>query len=113
QRVADRRADAALPHDRVRDGLAGVLVPEHRRLTLVGDADRLHVARGGARLLQAVLRDLQLARPDGFGVVLDVARLRIDLRELLLRGRDGRAVVAEQDRAARGRALVEGEDEAI
>ena len=41
------------------------------------------------------------------------ARRREDLRELLLRRCDRRAVVAEDDRAARGRALVEGEDERL
>jgi hypothetical protein len=56
-----------------------VPVPQHRGLALVGDADRLDVARGDLGLPQAVLRDLQLAAPDRLGVVLDVARLRVDL----------------------------------
>ena len=45
------------------------------------------------------------------GVVLDPARLRKDLPELLLRDRANRARVIEDERARTGRALVEGEDE--
>jgi hypothetical protein len=42
--------------------------------------------------------------------MLDVAGLRIELGEFLLRGRFDRGFVVEQDRAAGGGALVESED---
>ena len=46
--VADRLRAGVLPDDRGRDRLAGGAVPDHRRLALVGDADRGHVS--GAQL---------------------------------------------------------------
>ena len=57
-------------------------------------------------------RHRQLALPDGFGVVLHVAGAREELGELALRRRARPPVVAEDDGAARGRALVEGQDAA-
>ena len=63
------------------------------------------------RLAPAPRARSQLRRPDGFRIVLDVAGRRKDLRELLLRHRHDRAVAPEDDRAARGRALIEREDE--
>ncbi len=38
--LADRRGAAVLPDDRVVHGLSACAVPQHRRLALVGDADR-------------------------------------------------------------------------
>src|SRR5262245_40998352 len=40
QALADRRADPALPDDRVGNRLASRLFPQHRRLALVRNADR-------------------------------------------------------------------------
>ena len=47
--VADGRR-AATPDDRVIDGLAGVLVPDDRRLALIRDADAGDVRRRQAAL---------------------------------------------------------------
>ncbi len=111
QRLADRRTDAALPDDRVCHRLARDAVPHDRRLALVGDADRGDVCGRQPRLGESLARDSQLRRPDRFGIVLDLAGLRKDLFELLLRDRHDRAVPPEDNRAAGGRSLIEREHE--
>jgi hypothetical protein len=62
-------------------------------------------------LAQDLARGAQLGRPDRLRVVLDVARRRIELRELALRGGGHRARVIEEDRAAGRGSLIEGENE--
>ena len=76
---------SAGPARRSRYGPAGpvVAVPQHRRLTLVGDADRGDRAVGGGGRF-AARRDN--APPDLLRVVLDPAGLRIMLGEFDLRG---------------------------
>ena len=113
QPLADRGADAALPDDGVGDRPAGVAVPEDGRFALVGDAQggdvRGRKPRGGHRLAGHV----ELAGPDRLRVVLDQAGAGQDLRELLLGLGHRPAVAAEDDRPARGGALVECEDELV
>ncbi len=50
--IADRRGDAALPHDRVRHRTPGRALPQHHRLALIGDADRGDVVALGLGLAQ-------------------------------------------------------------
>ncbi len=111
QRVAMRRRAPVLPDDGVGDRLARRAIPQHRRLALVGDADGRDVARADAGLGERFVHDARLRRPDLAGVVLDPARLREDLPELLLRDRAHGAGMVEDERARAGRALVECEDE--
>ena len=99
-----------LPDDRVVDRLAGRLVPDDRRLALVGDADRGEVGGGDAGLGEGALDDLLAARPDLHRVVLDPARLRVDLLVLLLVDRHDRAGVVEDHEAGARGPLVEGPD---
>ena len=96
----------ALCHRLARDA-----VPHDRGLALVGNADRGDVCGRQPRLGESLARDSQLRRPDGFGIVLDLAGLRKDLFELLLRDRHDRAVPPEDNRAAGGRSLIEREHE--
>ncbi len=108
--VDDRGGAPALPDDGVVDRLARRAVPDDGRLALVGDADggdaRGVDAGGGDGLVHgAVLRGPDLAR-----VVLDPALLREELRELALRHADDLLIAVEDDRTARGGALVEGHD---
>ena len=88
--------------------LSGTPVPHHRGLALVGNADRGDVAPRQAGLSNRLGGDAKLRRPDLVGVVLDPARLREDLPELLLRDGLDLACVIEYDRTgtrgARGRA---------
>src|SRR5215470_16561629 len=105
------RGSPVLPHDRVRDRDAGLAVPEHRRLALVGDADRGDLARRDPRVGDCLARDVALRAPDLLGVVLHPAGLREDLAELALRHAARGARLVEDDRARARRALIEGEDE--
>ena len=69
------------------------------------------MSRGAdAGLGQRLAQHARLRRPDLVGVVLDPARLREDLPELLLRRAADGAVAVEHERARTGGALVEGED---
>ena len=99
-----------LPDDRVVDGLAGVLVPDDRGLTLVGDADGGHVAAGDVGLGHGLRRDLAGVLPHFCRVVLDPAGLGEDLLVLHLRDRDDLAVVVEDHASGAGRALVDRSD---
>ena len=84
-----QRIDArVLPDERVVQRRAGGAVPDHRRLALVGDADRGKVAGRQARAAQRRGDDRLGVAPDLDRVVLDPAGLRIDLRVLLLRAGD-------------------------
>ena len=67
------------------DRLAGLAVPHHGGLALVGDADGAHGAGTDARLLQGAARGGELRTPDLQRVVLDPAGARVDLRQLQLR----------------------------
>ncbi len=108
--VADRRALAALPDDGVVDRPAADLVPDDGGLTLVGDADRRHLLVADAGLGQGFDEHAALGRPDFHRIVLDPARLRIDLRELALGDGHHVGVAVQHDGAGAGGALVEGYD---
>src|SRR5690606_25778125 len=72
---------AILPDDRLRERLAGRLVPSHHRFALIGDADAgdpTCPACGFGHLASAGKRAL----PDFLRIVLDPARLWIVLRQL-------------------------------
>ena len=90
--------------------LAGMFVPDHRRLTLVGDAHADEVARRERRFGERVGHHLLRLGPDVQRVVLDVARLRVELVDLnLVRGHDGALMVHDHE-PRRGRALVDRAD---
>jgi hypothetical protein len=73
-----------LPHDRVRDRLAGLPVPDDGRFALVGDAYCQKIFCRNATLSERVARHIALRLEDLARVVLDPARLRKDLAELAL-----------------------------
>ena len=96
---AERLGAAVLPDDGVVQRLAAAPVPQQCGFALVGDADRAHVGRRDARLGERVARGGELRRPDLARVVLDPARLRINLAKLALRGGDDGARLVEDDAA--------------
>src|SRR6202008_3112870 len=112
QTLPCRCRDAGLPHDRVGDRGASPAIPDDRRLALVRDPDRGDALRP-ANIADDLLRDLELAGPDGLRVMGDVARRWVVLLERLLGRRHRPPVAAERDRPRRGRALVEGEDQSV
>ncbi len=111
QPVARIGGAPVLPDDRVGERRAGRALPEHRRLALVGDADRRDVTRGDTGVGERFLRDRELRAPDLLRIVLDPAGLREDLAELALREAAHRAGLVEDDGARAGGALIEGEDD--
>ena len=107
---AKRRGAAILPDDRIVDRPAGRPAPYQRRFALVGDPEPGERARLDAGSGQSLPRCRERGSPERFRVVLDPARLRKDLRELLLRHGDERSAGPEDDRARRGRALIDDEN---
>ena len=104
--VAAVRRAPVLPDDGVVQAGAARAVPEQHRLALVGDP---YGSRQGVAGRLAQHRDAGL--PDLFRVVLHPAGRRVDLAKLALGHPERGAGDVEQDRAGRGGALVEGEQE--
>ena len=111
--IADGCRAAALPDDRVIDGLARVLVPDDRRLALVRDADAGDVRRRQAALFKRLAHGKQLALKDDHRVMLYPARLRVDLRKRILRQRHNVALTVEDNGAGTGCTLVKCNDVAV
>lgn len=99
-----------LPDDRMVDRLAGVAVPDDRRLPLVGDPDSGDLVGLDLGLDHHVGHHRLNAIPDLRGVVLHPARLREVLGELLLAHPHLVAIVVEDDRPGAGRPLVNCHD---
>ncbi len=97
-----------LPDDRVIDGFAAAPVPDQRRLSLIGDAERDDIAL--RRLGDRPAQGFEGGAPYVFGIVLDPSRARVELRKLLLRDGERRGVGAEHHGAGRSRSLIDDED---
>ena len=102
QILADVRRLPRLPDNRVIDGPPGVLVPNHRRLALVRNADGGKTACSQIRLFERLPHDRDHRAPDFLGVVLNPARFGEMLRELLLRDADDPRLLVEDDRPVAG-----------
>ena len=98
-----------LPDDRIGDRPAGGAIPQHGCLALIRDAERGDVGDAKAGGRDRIVQHARLRRPDFRGVVLDPARLRVDLTKFLLGGAARRPGSIEHDRPRAGRALVQGE----
>src|SRR5690606_24784635 len=105
--VDDPVGAGVLPDDGVVHRFAGGPVPHHRRLTLVGDADRGDVGADEVALGQCAGADLASIAPDLFGVVFDPAGLRKDLLVLALVDRDDTTGVVEDHASSGRRSLVD------
>ena len=87
--------------------LSRFLVPDDRRLSLVGDADGGNATARDPGLLESAPDDLLRFLPHFFRIVLDPAGLREDLLMLeLVRGHDLPAVIDQKAPRAR-RPLIE------
>ena len=102
--LAQLGGPAVLPDDRVMDRRPGRALPQHRRLALVGDADRGDRSVRSGRRFTAGRND---APPDLLRVVLDPAGLRIMLGQLDLRGAPRPPRRIEEDCSGAGGALVD------
>src|SRR5690606_11607642 len=105
--VDDLVRPGVLPDDGVVDGFAGVAVPHDSRLALVGDTDSLDVGDVDPTLLEGTVDDLLSAVPDLLRIVLDPARLGVDLLVLALVDGDDLATVIEDHAPGAGRPLVD------
>ena len=110
QLVHEVRRAAALPDDGVVDGTAGVPVPQHGGLPLVGNADGGEVPGIHAGLGHHLHHDRVLGGPDLHGVVLHPALPGVILGEFLLR--DGQDVLCpvKEDGPGTGSALIQGQN---
>src|SRR5690606_34494965 len=97
QRGAVLGGAAVLPDDCLVDRPAGLAVPHHGGLALVGDADTGNVAGGDLRLRPRAAAGLERRAPEILRVVLDPSRAREMLRKLLLRRSDDAVIGVEQD----------------
>ena len=84
QCIRNVRRSTALPHDRIIDRFSCLLVPDNRRLTLIGDTDRRNIRRRRADHVHRLDRHAKHCRPDLIGIVLHPARIRKKLPELFL-----------------------------
>ena len=105
---ADVGGTPVLPDDRAARGAQRLAIPQEHRLALVGDADGTQLALVDLR--EHGPRGLQGRLPDLLRGVLDPARLREVLGELLVALGHDAAVVADDDGGDAGRPCVDGQD---
>ena len=109
-RRSGRRCGGPARRSRCAIGVAGLAVPDERRLALVRDPDRVS-SRLDACVERAAPQRVEHALPDLLGVVLDPARLREVLRQLrVARGRRSLRLLVDDEAGGAGRALVDRED---
>ena len=84
------RRPAALPHDGVPQGGAGLCVPQEYGLPLVGDADGGQIRGFQTCLLESEPAGAELSPPYIFRIVLHPSGLRVVLGEFFLCGSRGR-----------------------
>src|SRR6476660_4236045 len=107
QRLAIVRRTPILPYDRVVDGLACLTIPNDRGFALIGDTNPGDIVRRDLRLCHYSPHRRDHCRPDFLRIMLDVARRRIDLTQLFLRGGERLERCVERDSPRRSRALVD------
>ena len=110
QLFAELRRAAALPYDRVIDGLARRFLPYDRRFALIGDADARDLLGRYAALGDALRQGGILVGVDVHRVLFHPARLRIYLGDLVLRETHHVSRVVKEDASRAGRSLVESKN---
>ena len=109
----ERCGAAALPHDGVIDGLAGLAIPHDNGLALVCDADRVDAVRVDSTLELHLDHTGDLRGENLDRILLDPARMRVLHGERPLRHSYTVAKLVKEDRANARRAGVERHDAAI
>ena len=108
QRGTRFRCPPVLPDNGVVDLLAGVLLPNHHCLALIGDADPGNAVGADARLFDGRPADRGGRRPQIRRIMLDPTGRRIMLRKLLLSRSHNLHLPVEQNSPAGCGALVDG-----
>jgi len=96
---------AVLPHDGAMHGLEGLAIPEHDGLTLVGDADGLHLRL--RRSLESAAGHAPSDFPDLQGVVLDPPRMGKILGEFRVGAAEDTAILGNDEAGGSRGALVD------
>ncbi len=108
QFIAESSRPAVLPNNGIMDRFTSFSVPDDRRFTLVGDADRGDIGTGSAGAAERIGRNPDLRGPDLVGVVFDPTGLREDLREFFLGNTNDFAGVVNYQCARTGGSLIKG-----
>ena len=110
QPLHQRRGAAALPHDRIAEGLAGRALPEQRGFALIGDADGRNIVYVDPRFFHRELQRVQLTVQNVLRTMLHPAGLGINLRKFNAVRRDQIRMLVEHDGARAGRSLIQRYD---
>ena len=110
QALAQRRGAPVLPHDRAVQRLSAGGIPHAHGLALVGDPDRLELARAHARIGERLARDRPRHLPDLARVVLHPSRSGEVLGELAVCASDRLGALVEDEARRSGGALVDRQD---
>ena len=107
QIVADRVRAGVLPDDGIVDRLARGLLPHDGGLALIGDADGREILELQIVLGQRAVDHILAALPDFHRIVLDPARLGVNLLVFFLIDAHHLALMIEDHEAGAGRALID------
>ena len=88
-------------------GAFSLTIPNDRGFALIGDTNPGDIVRRDLRLCHYSPHRRDHCRPDFLRIMLDVARRRIDLTQLFLRGGERPERCVERDGPRRSRALVD------
>ena len=104
------RGPAALPYDSVVYRASGRLLPDDRGLALIGYADSSDILRSRAKLSHSLRSNSDLGRPDIHRVVLDPARMGIDLFKFDVVGRRHAPLFVKHHSPRAGGSLIQRDD---
>ena len=107
QLIAEIGGTSILPNNGIADRLSSFSIPHDHRFSLVGNSNRGNVACSKIGICESFLHRRFLSRPDLFRVVLNPARLREYLSELLLSHTFDASIVIKNNGAAASGALVD------
>jgi hypothetical protein len=96
----------ALPNDGIHERFAGIFIPEHGGLPLIGDADGGQIRSANIRFCQGAADHFLCVLPDLEGIMFHPSRLWKDLFMLLLVNVYDLSVAVKDDEPVAGRALI-------
>lgn len=110
KRITLSRCSPVLPDQGWRNRLPGLTIPQHRRLTLVGNANRNNLIGLALDFLaDHLLRDGQLSGPDFSGIMLNPTGLWKILGKIALGYRCYVARPVKKDGTRTGRTLIKSQ----